>query len=313
MVGVHKIAVVGSMNLDLTVRVDNLPSAGETIPGHDLLRFPGGKSSNQAVALSRYGLHPHLIACVGDDESGKFLINLAKTAGVNVEQVEQIQDCPSGTAFITVDDSAENSIIVVAGANARLLPHLLDEKLAALGGYEALILAMEVHSDVLQKALTHARETGAITFINASPMNPEVISLLPLIDFLIVNEHELEQLFVILGKSRIEGLRQLAGLGCLYLVVTEGSRGASYFDLLEADPSPSSFAAPSIKALDATGCGDAFAGSLVAHYVSTKNIRLSMEFAIKAASYAALSPGAQASYGDRQTIVDYFDNHNSPE
>lgn len=313
MASVSKMAVVGSMNLDMTVRVPRLPSPGETVAGDNLQRIPGGKSSNQAVAISKYGLASHLIACVGEDETGQFLLQMATSAGVHVEGVEQIPACQTGTAFIAVDDSAENFIVVIPGANARLSSEMVEHKLNSLGGYDGLILAMEVNFEAIGTSLLHARRSGAVTFLNASPMSRRVLEFLPMIDFLIVNEHELEQLFDVIGKRGPEGFQELRNLGGSHLVLTRGSLGATYFDLSSENADPVDFSTPKVVALDTTGCGDAFAGSLAAHYLSTKDISESMKFAVRAASYAALSVGAQGSYGNREAISDHFRSHSSLE
>src|SRR5918994_1153335 len=69
-----EVAVVGSLNLDLVVRVARLPGPGETVSGDDVFRNPGGKGANQAVAAARLGRRVAMVGRVGDDDAGRELL-----------------------------------------------------------------------------------------------------------------------------------------------------------------------------------------------------------------------------------------------
>jgi ribokinase len=116
------VAVVGSLNLDLVIRVAELPGPGETISGGDLFRNPGGKGANQAVAAARLGRRVAMVGCVGDDQAGRELLASLAAAGVDGSRVRVVEGVPSGTACITVSEDGENQIVVSPGANARLTP-----------------------------------------------------------------------------------------------------------------------------------------------------------------------------------------------
>lgn len=115
-----RICVVGSANIDLTFRTPRFPHPGETLTGHALHLGMGGKGANQAVAAARLGADVTFIACVGNDAFGKAAMDAYTAEGINTTLIRQVEDQPTGTAAILVDDEAENCIIVVAGANAEL-------------------------------------------------------------------------------------------------------------------------------------------------------------------------------------------------
>src|SRR3954452_23292713 len=114
-----KVVVVGSINVDLVVTADRFPRPGETLLGASFARHPGGKGANQAVAAARIGARTVMIGAVGADPSGEFMRDMLAREGVDAGPVRTIPDVPTGTALITVA-GGENSIVVIAGANARL-------------------------------------------------------------------------------------------------------------------------------------------------------------------------------------------------
>src|SRR4029453_16042855 len=141
------VAVVGSLNLDLVVRVARLPGPGETVAGSDVFRNPGGKGANQAVAAARLGGRVAMVGCVGDDTAGRELLGSLAGAEVDTERVRVVDGVPSGTAFITVGDDGENQIVVSPGANARLTAADVDDARPALEAAAVTLLPLEVPLD----------------------------------------------------------------------------------------------------------------------------------------------------------------------
>ena len=66
-----KIAVLGSLNMDLVTTVERQPVMGETIMGESFKTVCGGKGGNQATAIARLGGDIEMLGCVGDDAYGK--------------------------------------------------------------------------------------------------------------------------------------------------------------------------------------------------------------------------------------------------
>src|SRR6478672_123167 len=185
-----KVAVVGSINMDLVVRVPRFPIAGETILGGVFATIPGGKGANQAVAARRLGADVAMIGRVGGDAFGGALReNLARegivTDGVGVDPARA-----TGVALITVEDSGENTIIVVPGANGALTRADLDAARALLTGAASLLMQLEIPLDVVEAAAELAAAAGAVVILNAAPAQPLPPRLLARVDYLVVNEVE---------------------------------------------------------------------------------------------------------------------------
>ena len=295
--------VVGSMNMDLSVQVHEIPKPGETILGSRVQQLAGGKGSNQATAAAKLGAHVSLIAMVGDDPFGTELINIAEESGVETKYIQVQSRERTGTALITVSDEGENAIVVAPGANSELTSELVEASILNIGDFDIMSSCLEIPFESVAAAFAMASNQGAKTLLNASPFNKKCLSLIPLTDYLIVNEHELREMCGT-GVDEIEKLRvQLAELGASKVVVTLGEDGALYLDTSNSGLTELSLPAPKIRAVDTTGCGDAFAGALAAEIANGSEIKDALELAIKAGSYAATKFGAQPSYGTRTEVL----------
>lgn len=301
----HAIAVVGSMNMDLAVTTQTLPRPGETVVGSSLVQSPGGKGANQAVSAALLGGKVSLIAMTGDDNFGKLLVDSAMTAGVDVDLVQVDYKEKTGTAVITVDASAENTIVISPGANKSLMPSLVRACLLKAGELAVVSACLEVPYETVLESLKTGREIGAITVLNLSPFARISINLIPFADVLIVNQHELAE---IIGEGEVElgwvACRDaLKKVGAKSAVVTLGADGAVVLDCDDTTIEPVIVDAIKVQAIDTTGCGDAFAGAICAELASGATLGEAAKFAARAASYAAKFPGAQNSYGTRAQVL----------
>ena len=138
------IVVVGSVNLDLVCNGKRIPAPGETLTGEKFQTFFGGKGANQAVATGRLGYPVSMIAKVGDDAFGSQLRRGLRAANVNVRQVGTAKDTASGVALISVDAKGQNSIMVIPGANGKLLPHDIEQALPALRAAGMILTQLEI-------------------------------------------------------------------------------------------------------------------------------------------------------------------------
>jgi ribokinase len=258
-----RLAVVGSINLDLVVRAERLPRPGETVTGATFSRVPGGKGANQAVAAARLGAEVAMIGCVGVDTfAGEALAELV-AAGVDIERVRRV-DVPSGVALIAVDGDGENSIIVAPGANAELRPE--DVELPEVDG---VLAQQEIPLRTVERAAELAR--GRF-YLNAAPARHET----PEAEVTIVNRYELESL---------SGWRGLVAL-------TLGAEGAV---LLEDGEEVARAEPPRVEAVDGTAAGDAFAACLVVSLLEGRDRDEALRRACAAGALAASRPGAQPS------------------
>ena len=296
------IVVVGSLNVDLVVPVPRFPSAGETLLGGDYARHPGGKGANQAVAAARAGARVHMLGRVGDDAFGAWLVRGLDDDGIDTTGVHALAGVPTGVAFISVDEHAQNSIIVSPGANARLAPS--DLTAAAFEGASVVLLQLEVPLPTVLAAARLGRAAGARVVLNLAPAQPLARDALRDVDVLIVNEHEAALLLGGSGDGSDTGdavraaperaARRLTEL-VPSAVVTLGADGAAWADGDESGVVPG-FA---VEAIDTTAAGDAFAGALGAALATAEGPEVSvhdaLRFACAAGALAVTRPGAQPS------------------
>ena len=219
-----EVVVVGSLNLDLVVRVPRLPGPGETVSGQDVFRNPGGKGANQAVAAARLGRRVAMVGRVGDDDAGRELLASLEADGIGTTQVRAVAGVPSGTAFITVGDDGENQIVVSPGANARLTPEDVAEAGPALRAAAVTLLQLEVP---LEAVATAARTAGGRVVLTPAPVRELPADLLGQVDVLVPNRVELAQLAGGPVPATVADAVELAGrLPARAVVVTLGADGA---------------------------------------------------------------------------------------
>lgn len=296
-----KIIVAGSLNADLTIYCERLPSPGETVHGNDFAVNPGGKSANQAVAAARLGGNVTLLGAVGTDPNGDMLIASTAGAGVNVSQVARVPE-PTGVAVISVDADGENSIIISAGANGTLSPAHIAPALFA--GAAVVSLCLEVSLDTVQSAAQAGHDAGATVLLNLSPYAPIGQELAALTDVLLVNAHEGSQF---LGGYDMPGadspavawqdaLEEFARHGLHKVLLTLGAAGSVVLDSTNPDAPVVRIAPTLVDAVDTTGAGDAFTGAVAARLAAGDTLVQAARFASVAAALAATRKGTQTAY-----------------
>jgi ribokinase len=286
-----RVVVIGGLNMDLVVRVAQLPRPGETITGADLLRAAGGKGGNQAVAAARLGAAVTMIGRIGRDAFGRELSRGLRAAGVSTRWVLP-SERPTGAALIMVDERGENVIAVAPGANASLSTSDLPPR-AFFGRAEVVVASLEVPLDTITAAFRIARQASAHTVLNAAPAQTLPASLLALSDVLICNEVELATL---VGKpvaacsegSAAEALRSSEDQ---VVVVTLGERGA----LAVGAPGVVEQPGFGVTVLDTVGAGDAFVGGFVAGRWWSGGLAASLRVGCAAGALATTVAGAQPS------------------
>ena len=266
------VCVVGSSNLDLVATTEHLPGVGETVMGRDYAEHPGGKGLNQAVASARAGARTTFVSAVGGDAAADVLLDVMTRDGIDTSYVTHLADRPTGRALIGVGDSGENSIIVVPGANAALT-------VIRLPPAKVVLAQLEVSVATIQVAFTLARAMGAITVLNPAPAQTLSSELLRLCDVVVPNEHEVD----LLG-----GVGALVALGAEIVVVTQGKDGATLSTTEGVQWIPP-FA---VDAVDTTGAGDTFCGSLCARLALGEDLLVALRYASAAAAISTTRSGA---------------------
>ncbi len=249
------ILVVGSLNMDLVVRVPHHPLVGETVISNEYRRYPGGKGANQAVAAARLGCPVKMIGRVGRDAFGDELVQALSSNGVDTSYIYRDAHAPSGVAFIAVDEAGQNIIVVAGGANSLLTPQDIVDAQAAFDGAAVLLLQLECPLVSVEKAIHIARQRGIPVVLNPAPAQLLEMDLLEQVDYLIPNQSELAMLA---GQDTIKAaLQVLQSHGVRRLVVTLSEKGALVVDGDWQERLPTY----RVPVVDTTAAGDAFVGA----------------------------------------------------
>ncbi|MER5359169.1 ribokinase [Streptomyces sp. NPDC002785] len=288
------IAVLGSTNMDLVAYVARAPERGETVTGREFRTIPGGKGANQAVAAARAGGEVMMIGAVGDDAYGALLRSSLEHAGVDTDLLHTTKG-PSGTAHIVVDDMGSNSIVVIPGANGTVTA-LGPGEMAAIAGADLLLLQLELPMSAVMEGARVAHAQGVRTILTPSPVQPLPSELLDCIDLLIPNEHEATALT---GAADPRAAAQVLLSQVPAVIVTLGSKGCLH---AARGSEPILFPAPEVNAVDTTGAGDTFVGTLSVALGERRPVAESLAWASTAAALCVQRPGASTSMPYRSEI-----------
>ncbi|PXY83048.1 ribokinase [Bifidobacterium asteroides] len=300
------ISVVGSMNADYTVNTDRLPKPGETINGGPLQVLPGGKSANQAATAARIGAQVRLFGAVGSDSNADFLLGQLGNAGVDVSHVMTVPGA-SGTTVITVDARGENTIVYSPGSNGKVDVDYAHRSRQALTSAKVLGLCLESPIETVTEAARMSHEAGMTVLLNDSPFRADLpADLIANSDLILVNEHEMAQLLGIeepedgdwLGTDWDRINQTMQDFGFRRAIVTLGGEGSIVLDQGQTYR----IHAVHVDAVDTTGCGDAFMGTVLAGLASDMTLVQAAQLASYVSAYAATGQGAQASYGTAEQI-----------
>jgi ribokinase len=284
---VASIVVFGILNMDLMVRVETAPRAGETLRGLGFLSNPGGKGANQAVACARQGASVAMVGCVGKDSFGDALRNALACDGIDVSNV-RAADASTGVAVVMVDATGENRITLVTGAN-----DLVNADPETLTG-QFLLLQCEVPMREVLQAARLMRAKGATVVLNPAPVCQLPEELWSLVDIMVMNEIEASELtgvFVNDSESAAIAAAAICKRGPSTAIVTLGSQGV----LLAAGDRYRHFPARQVSVVDTTAAGDTFIGALCAARAAGMSMDSAVIRGIDAASICVTRPGAQAS------------------
>lgn len=296
-----RIAVVGSLNMDLIVRSPRLPQAGETIIGSEFQTLPGGKGSNQAVAAARLGGQVAMVGRVGNDGFGATLLETLREAGVNHDYVLMDERHPSGVALITVDDEGGNTIVVASGANMALTPEDVEQAEDIISAARVLLLQLEIPLPAVQRAAEIASANGVTVILNPAPARPIPDEIMQPVDILAPNESETMLLTgapVTDDAEIISAAAALREVGPETVILTLGARGA----LLSTAEYSSRLPSFSVNVVDTTAAGDAFLGGLAVALAEGCPLPDAVRWGNAAGALATTRPGAQPSLPHRHEV-----------
>lgn len=293
-----KVFVLGSLNMDYNFSLNRLPERGETITTNDFFVLPGGKGANQAVALAKQDIETLMLGSVGDDHIGSDLVKALKQYHVDTSHIDIIKNSSSGLAGIIIENN-DNRILFHPGANHK---HDIDKILKVLnqssGSLDWFLTQFEVPMDVIESALKCSKDNNMTTVVNPSPYQAIKKDLIPLIDYLIVNQSEAQSIIKHPIDSAKQALKEIHQLGFNKIILTMGKDGSYFFDgdeliyqdIISADP------------LDTTGAGDAFTGCFFASIINKDSIEIALKKATVCSAITIESKGVQNAIPKKEAI-----------
>ena len=302
------VIVVGSMNADYTVTTKRLPKPGETVNGGAMKVLPGGKGANQASAAARLGVNVQLLGAVGEDSNADFLLSKLDEAGVDTADILHVEG-PSGTTVITVSAEGENTIVYSPGSNAKASAGYVQSHRTTIAECAVLGLCLESPIATVIAAAQTAHDAGVTVLLNDSPFMDELPhELVEATDILLVNQHEVAQLLG-LPDDDVESLdwyevaerftdygfdRAIVDAWCVGI---GGDRERTLASRIRR---------ASQIAVDTTGCGDSFMGTVLAGLAAGHTLLQSAQIGSYVSAYAATKLGAQSAYGTAEEVIAYF-------
>jgi len=302
------VTTFGSINMDLVVKTPRFPVIGETLKGATFFTAPGGKGANQAVACARLGVPTFMVGRVGRDVFGSALLDSLKENLVDTSKITIDEEKLSGTAFITVNQAGENTIIVASGANFGVDTSDLKHLEEILPKSSHLLLQLEIPMEAIVAAARMAHQMGVTVILDPAPAVPLPEELYRLADIITPNEVE-TSLLVGFSIDKEEEIRDAASIlhqrGTRVVIIKMGGRGA-YF----SENGYGKFLAPfKVMPVDTVAAGDAFNGGLAAALAENQPLPQALTWAMAAGALSTTREGAQPSMPTRQELLDFISSH----
>lgn len=300
-----KLVVLGSINADHILNINQFPQPGETVIGKQYTVAFGGKGANQAVAAGRAGANISFIACVGDDDIGERVRQQLTSDNIDTSPVEAIADTTTGVALIFVNAEGENVIGIDAGANKAVTPDYLNRYQQKIIDASALLMQLESPLETVIAAARLAKQHQTQVILNPAPACELPDELLSLVDMITPNETEAERLTGIQVNNNEDAQRAAKALhdkGIETVIITLGSKGV----WLSQQGEGKQVSGFRVKAVDTIAAGDTFNGALVTALLEGEAMDKAVRFAHAAAAIAVTRPGAQPSVPWRNEIDDFL-------
>lgn len=293
------ICVLGSINMDLVLRVDRMVKSGETILAKGFKKVPGGKGANQAVAAKRLGADVHFISKIGNDENGSEILREFKADNMDTKHIKFTEDSPTGMAMITVDDLGSNSIIVIPGANMDIDESDIRNSEDIIKKCKILIAQFETPIKATIKAFQIAKDNGLITILNPAPAKEIPDELLKLTDIVAPNESEVFELTGIKVNDEFSisnAAQRFIEKGVKFVIITLGEKGAA----LAQEDRLTIIPAEKVTAVDTTAAGDSFIAAVASRLqkedkIDFQTIENAIKFSNKVSAIVVQRQGAQTS------------------
>lgn len=299
----NKVTVVGSLNVDTTMKIKRMPLPGETISTLGKSSVAGGKDANQAVSAARSGAQTFFVGEVGKDQGGEMMVSDLKDNGIDVSGIKVNGKVGTGSAAILLDENGQNSILVYGGANQQLSAEDVEAAKEQIVDADFVVAQFETPQAATIRAFQLAKENGVTTILNPAPAQKINPDLLKLTDLIIPNETESAALTGIIitdETSMLMSAARFAQMGVRNLIITVGAKGAFYCTQDGYNFIP----AFTVDAVDTTAAGDTFIGALSSQLKpDMSNIEKALVYAQRASSLAVQKMGALPSIPTKDQVI----------
>ncbi len=299
----NKVTVVGSLNVDTTMKIKRMPLPGETISTLGKSSAAGGKGANQAVSAARSGAQTFFVGEVGKDSGGEMMLNDLRENGIDVSGIRENAQVGTGSAAILLDEHGQNSILVYGGANQQLSVDDVNAAKKQIMEADFVVAQFETPQAATLRAFELAKENGVTTILNPAPAQKIEPTVLKLTDLIIPNETESQALTGIIitdETSMLMSAAKFAQMGVRNLIITVGAKGAFYCTQDGYNFIP----AFKVNAVDTTAAGDTFIGALASQLKpDMSNIEKALVYAQRASSLAVQKMGALPSIPTKQQVI----------
>lgn len=308
-----RLLVIGSINIDLSLKTSRIPVPGESLLGKKYNWIPGGKGANQAICASRLGAETVFIGCLGQDQHGKQLTENLEKNGIRTDFIQYSKIESTGLAVIMVDDSGENRILVFPGANMDLSPDSIDFAFRGGGKPDGVLINFEINKKVIEYSVQRAIEDKIPVFIDAGPARSDLdMEKLRGVTVISPNLTELTAMLSVVGwKGNLHELEDMKRAGkyllreldVSYMLIKLGNEGA--FGIGHGE----SFSIPAfdVPAVDSTAAGDAFTAAFTVNFLEYGNFRESVVYGCAAGAIATTKEGAEPSMPEARDVSTFLD------
>jgi ribokinase len=292
-----KVAVIGSINVDLVVQSKRKPNKGETIIGESFSTYPGGKGANQAVAAAKMGANTCMFGSVGCDGYGEYMISTLKSQNILTKYIQKVKEKESGLAFINIAEG-DNSIIVIPGANKKTTVNYLKKHKEYLLQWDVFLIQLEIPIETVEWAIDYLHKHNKTIILNPAPAKELSRDIIEKATYITPNEHECRIVFN--SESKTEDImKQYPNK----LIVTEGEKGVRFFDGSKIVHVPSI----KVQVVDTTGAGDTFNGAFAVAIAEGKTLVEAIQIANIAAGLSVTKIGAQEGMVNRTEVQEFLD------
>jgi ribokinase len=301
------ITVVGSFAVGMTLRTNRMPIFGETLIGSDFDMGPGGKGSNQAVAVARLGADSYLVGIIGKDKLGEIGTDLYAREGVNTQYLKQTDEMATGVGFIILDPAGRNGIILDMSANKLMDEAYVDLAEDQIANSRVVMSVLEIPAAAAGRAMALGRKHGVLTVLNPAPAVQLSDQIIQNVDVITPNETELR---ILLGLAPDDPTptRELAyrlkDHGIKNILVTMGEKGSLVLTQTEEVQVPS----VQVKVVDTTGAGDSYNAGLAIALAEGKDIVTAARFAACSGALACTHLGVIPSLPTRSAVEELYRN-----